>query len=94
MRAGARYELGLLLCSVAITALQRAGQVSSSWSRETEGLLLANSVPFKCVCPSPFQRHPQLQRGAGLSRRVCSGFSQSRGTACGDLPAVSNLVYL
>lgn len=70
-------------CSVAITALSRAGQVSSSRSRETRRVCSLLTLFPLSVCPSPFQQHPQLRRGAGLSRRVWSGLSQSRGTACG-----------
>ena len=70
MRAGARFELGLLLCWVAsLKFLEQKKRWRSG---------LANSVPFKCV-PFPFQQHPQLQRGAGLQQEGLLWIQQEPG---------------
>ena len=67
-RAGASYEAGVPLCSVAVTVLWGQSQALSCWSRNSEVQVQTNSVPFKCVLlslPAP-ARVPQ--RGAMLKQ--------------------------
>ena len=48
-RVWARWEVVLPLCLVAVTTLSGLGQVPSFWSWNSEGLVPAGSVLFKCM---------------------------------------------
>ena len=63
VRAGARCEVGLPLCSVAITTYSGWGLILSCWSRSPEGQAQASSLPFKCVCFPLFWHKDNFPRG-------------------------------
>lgn len=69
-KARAKCELGLLLCSVAITILLVAESGPKCWGRNPEGQIGACSVPSKYAFSPLLVMVPLLQRGVGMQKEV------------------------
>ena len=102
-KARAKCELGLLLCSVAITILLVAGSGPKCSGRNPEGQIWACSGPSKYVFSPLLAIVPSLQRGVGTQKegleqaagatRPCTGMAPAcqsdLQTAPDPLPSVS-----